>query len=63
MVIARQESEGDACLSAYLVGESGCVLSPQALSTTLRQHVPDYMVPRHLIQLEQLPLNANGKLD
>ncbi|UZD93213.1 amino acid adenylation domain-containing protein [Pseudomonas corrugata] len=63
VVIARQESEGDACLSAYLVGESGCVLSPQALSTTLRQHVPDYMVPRHLIQLEQLPLNANGKLD
>ena len=63
VVIARQEHEGDAYLSAYLVSEPGCVLSPQALQDALHQQVPDYMVPRHLIQLEQWPLNVNGKLD
>ena len=63
VVIARQETEGDAYLCAYLVSEPGCKLSPQALQDDLRQQVPDYMVPRHLIELEQLPLNVNGKLD
>ncbi|MFC6338139.1 amino acid adenylation domain-containing protein [Pseudomonas sp. CCM 7891] len=63
VVIARQEAEGDAYLSAYLVSEPGCVLSPQALREALHQQVPDYMIPRHLIQLEQFPLNVNGKLD
>lgn len=63
VVIARQPAEGDAHLSAYVVGDPGCVLSPQALQAALRQHLPDYMVPRALLQLEQWPLNANGKLD
>ncbi|OUM05318.1 hypothetical protein BW686_21700 [Pseudomonas syringae] len=63
VVIARQETEGDACLIGYVVGTHGNALSTQALQTHLRQHVPDYMVPRYLVQLEHLPLNANGKLD
>ncbi|MDB6444372.1 amino acid adenylation domain-containing protein [Pseudomonas sp. 21TX0197] len=63
VVIARQAGEGDAYLSAYLVGEPGHELCPQALREALRRQVPDYMVPRHLIQLERLPLNVNGKLD
>ncbi|MFJ7794121.1 amino acid adenylation domain-containing protein [Pseudomonas sp. NPDC096950] len=63
VVIARQQSEGDAWLCAYVVGEPGFELSPTALQAVLLQQVPDYMVPRHLIQLEQFPLNVNGKLD
>ncbi|WP_238962040.1 non-ribosomal peptide synthetase [Pseudomonas sp. AF32] len=62
-VIARQAADGDAFLSAYLVSETGSTLCPQSLREALLRQVPDYMVPRHLIQLEQLPLNANGKLD
>ncbi|WP_248800725.1 amino acid adenylation domain-containing protein [Pseudomonas sp. MWU13-2105] len=63
VVIARQASADDTYLCAYLVGEPGYLLAPQVLQEALRQQVPDYMLPRHLIQLEQLPLNANGKLD
>ncbi|WP_191488784.1 amino acid adenylation domain-containing protein [Pseudomonas sp. FEN] len=63
VVIARQASTDDTYLCAYLVGEPGWVLSAQTLHEALRQQVPDYMVPRHLVQLEQLPLNVNGKLD
>ncbi|WP_422396189.1 amino acid adenylation domain-containing protein [Pseudomonas trivialis] len=55
-------------LLAYLVpaqpldeaerGETGA-----ALMATLREHLPDYMVPAHLIFLDRMPLNPNGKLD
>ncbi|SFW74960.1 non-ribosomal peptide synthetase [Pseudomonas sp. NFACC04-2] len=62
VVIARQEA-GDAYLNAYWVSEPGCSPSPQALRETLRQQVPDYMVPRHLVELDQFPLSVNGKLD
>ncbi|WPO00380.1 non-ribosomal peptide synthetase [Pseudomonas sp. MUP55] len=33
------------------------------LLATLREHLPDYMVPAHLIFLDRMPLNPNGKLD
>ena len=29
----------------------------------LKEHVPDYMVPRKFIQAETFPLNKNGKTD
>ena len=33
------------------------------LKASLRQELPDYMVPAHLLVLERLPLSPNGKLD
>ena len=63
VVIARQETEGDTYLIGYMVSTTGNELSAPALQEHLRQHIPDYMVPRYLVQLEQFPLNANGKLD
>ena len=33
------------------------------LMTSLRDALPDYMVPTHLHPLEQFPLNPNGKVD
>ena len=37
--------------------------SVEALREHLRQQLPDYMVPRAFVRLEQLPLTANGKVD
>ncbi|MHC8338371.1 amino acid adenylation domain-containing protein [Pseudomonas sp. HLT2-19-2] len=53
-------------LVAYIVA-SDAVLSQteylEGLKAVLRQSLPEYMVPNHLILLPKLPLNNNGKLD
>ncbi|WP_431479914.1 non-ribosomal peptide synthase/polyketide synthase [Pseudomonas simiae] len=61
-VIAQPSATGTQ-LVAYVVPVTGQMLDPQALAATLRQSLPDYMVPGQWVILEALPLNNNGKLD
>ncbi|WP_342332928.1 amino acid adenylation domain-containing protein [Pedobacter sp. FW305-3-2-15-E-R2A2] len=61
VVIARKGVSGVRELIAYLV--SGSVLVIQELRTYLGSRLPSYMVPSHYVQLDSLPLNANGKTD
>jgi amino acid adenylation domain-containing protein len=51
----------DARLIAYISGASQ--LDTEALRAQLSKHLPEYMVPAVFVQLDQLPLNANGKVD
>ena len=50
-------------LVGYLVSQSGLPLDTSALQETLREKLPAHMVPTVLLQLAELPLSANGKLD
>lgn len=60
-VIVRPDIDGNNRILAYTV------LNKQQetadLKGYLQQYVPDYMVPAHVMTLEALPLNRNGKVD
>ncbi|WP_408955077.1 amino acid adenylation domain-containing protein [Natroniella sp. ANB-PHB2] len=48
-------------LAAYIVAEEEC--SVAELKDFLADQLPDYMIPSYFIQLEEMPLNQNGKID
>jgi amino acid adenylation domain-containing protein len=63
VVVARQEDGSAARLVSYVVLEAGASLSVTALRQGLLRRLPEYMIPASFVQLEELPLTANGKLD
>lgn len=48
-------------LIAYLVTESE--IDKESIIAFMRDRLPDYMIPRILIRLEEIPLTSNGKID
>lgn len=50
-------------LVGYLVSDYGLPLDTAALKAQLAEQLPPHMVPVVLMQLAELPLSANGKLD
>jgi amino acid adenylation domain-containing protein/natural product biosynthesis luciferase-like monooxygenase protein len=61
VVLAREESPGDARLVAYYLADSP--LDAQMLRSELAQHLPEYMLPVAWVHLPAWPLTAHGKLD
>jgi acyl carrier protein len=62
-VIARPGPDGTSRLVAYVVAPPAVVLTPAALRATLRDRLPEYMLPAVFVRLSALPLSASGKLD
>ncbi|QVM89273.1 amino acid adenylation domain-containing protein [Pseudomonas entomophila] len=58
-VVLREESPGDKRLVAYFTGQQAIA----ELHQHLQGQLPDYMLPSAYVQLDALPLTANGKLD
>jgi len=54
---------GDTRLVAYVVLVEGPRPDHAALRDFLGAHLPDYMVPATFVALDELPLDANGKVD
>jgi amino acid adenylation domain-containing protein len=63
VVIAREDHPGDVRLVAYAVPREGATVDEQALQTQLKQRLPEYMLPQHLMLLDAIPLLPNGKID
>ncbi|GAA0240813.1 amino acid adenylation domain-containing protein [Cryptosporangium japonicum] len=54
---------GERALVAYVVPVPGAPWEPGRLRSALARTLPDVMVPRRYVALEQLPSTPNGKLD
>ncbi|MEL6558316.1 MAG: amino acid adenylation domain-containing protein [Bacteroidota bacterium] len=60
-VLAKADRSGNNRLIAYVVMED--TLVKEELKLQLKNYLPEYMVPHLWVQLEEMPLTANGKLD
>jgi natural product biosynthesis luciferase-like monooxygenase protein len=61
--IIREDQPGDRRLAAYYTASSAAPPTPNEIRSSLRDSLPEYMVPQHFIRMESLPLTPNGKLD
>jgi amino acid adenylation domain-containing protein len=68
LVIAREDRPGDQRLAAYIV--TGLPMSDETFTKVvlkwrakLQEGLPDYMVPSDFINLPELPVTPNGKID
>jgi thioesterase domain-containing protein len=63
VVVVRDAAPGDLVLVAYLVIEGERALSISELRGWVQGKLPDYMVPQAFVQLNEIPLTPNGKVD
>ncbi|WP_329102161.1 amino acid adenylation domain-containing protein [Micromonospora sp. NBC_01699] len=61
-VTVRDDGTGPR-LVAYLVAAVEAAPTPAVVRAGLRERLPDYLVPAHVVLLPELPLNSHGKLD
>ncbi|WP_164723270.1 non-ribosomal peptide synthetase [Chryseobacterium aureum] len=60
-VLCREDGHGDQRLVGYVVMEGA--LDKELLQSQLQESLPEYMVPRLWVELSEMPLTLNGKLD
>ncbi|BAZ51970.1 amino acid adenylation domain-containing protein [Nostoc sp. NIES-4103] len=63
VVVVREDEPGDKRLVAYVVSKAEQSTTTVELRRFLTSQLPSYMVPSTFVQLEALPLTANGKID
>ena len=63
-VVLTHEGPAGLQLVAYVIATQASMTGlRESLLAALKAQLPDYMVPSHLVFIDHLPLNANGKLD
>jgi amino acid adenylation domain-containing protein len=61
VVLPEHQASGERTLTAYVGGSQ--TLAEDDLRRWVSQQLPDYMLPQRLVIVDELPLNANGKVD
>ncbi|HEX6283472.1 MAG TPA: condensation domain-containing protein, partial [Pyrinomonadaceae bacterium] len=63
LVIDTEERPGEKRLVAYIVAAQQGALALTELQNSLREQLPDYMMPAGWVLLDEIPLTPNGKVD
>ena len=63
VVLAHNDTQGLAYLTAYLVGKSDKPVDIDCLRECMARFLPYYMIPEYFVQLHEMPLTPNGKVD
>jgi mycobactin peptide synthetase MbtE len=64
VVIKHTEKNGDEALMAFFIAkESGNPELPNILQQHVENHLPKYMVPAGIFEVQEFPLLSNGKID
>ncbi|MDR2215656.1 MAG: amino acid adenylation domain-containing protein, partial [Nevskiaceae bacterium] len=63
VVMPREDVPGDLALVAYVVTDNGATVTNVSVREGLKGALPDYMLPRQVVVLSELPLLPNGKID
>ncbi|MEM8909329.1 MAG: condensation domain-containing protein, partial [Bacteroidota bacterium] len=61
VVLAQKDSSDTKQLIAYVVPQHN--FDKKSIQTALKEKLPDYMVPAIMVELSELPLTANGKVN
>lgn len=61
VVVIKEDKKGEKYLCAYFTADTS--LAAEDIKEYLSAGLPGYMVPGHVVQLEQIPLTLNGKID
>ncbi|MFC8225245.1 amino acid adenylation domain-containing protein [Streptomyces sp. NPDC057287] len=63
-VVAKKNTAGGTYLVGYVIPAAGSeALHGDDVKAWAGEHMVEYMVPAHIVVLEEFPLTANGKLD
>lgn len=62
IVVRKREGE-EASMVAFVTADASKGPIKAKIQKSLRAYLPNYMIPAVLIELDQLPMNANGKVD
>ncbi|MEO6193523.1 MAG: amino acid adenylation domain-containing protein, partial [Thermoanaerobaculia bacterium] len=63
VVVVREDTPGNALLTAYYVPTGEAAPGAADLRAALRAELPEYMVPAWFVPLSGLPLTSSGKVD
>ncbi|MFT3653585.1 D-alanine--D-alanyl carrier protein ligase [Bacillus sp. B01(2024)] len=61
VVINQKDARNQDVLYAYVAGHQS--LPPTDLKEFLSRKMPEYMIPSYIVQIEEVPLTGNGKVD
>jgi long-chain acyl-CoA synthetase len=61
-VIGVPDDEAGEAVTLFVTARPGADVTPDEVLAVCRQHLPKYMVPRSVLVLDALPVNASGKV-